>query len=355
MRFELNDIEKKKFVSLFEQHEKNIDYMLYLRDTVWENNNINASIFKDKNNFEKRSLFIDELFKNKPCDSEFVKKAIRWDTNLIDINEYLHNPYIKVLNNLFFKEDGWELKQKTLKAYSLFPYEEEYHFGANSILKMSLGFFDQDYTYPTISLFDREWMSLNPFEIRTMQIPLQIAKGKVLTLGLGLGYFAFMADIKEDVKEVHIVEMDLELIKLFNKYLLPLFPHPEKIHIHKAEAIDFVSHLKDREYDFIFSDLWHDVSDGLPLYIKLKHHLDKFTFTKRMYWIEGSIVTFFRSLLIGLMSNEYYQNNNDIDSLQIILKNELENHVFTNSCDLDSLLSIKGLNNLILSNNFLYI
>ena len=74
-----------------------------------------------------------------------------------------------------------------------------------------------------------------------------------------------------------------------------------------------------------------------------------------MYWIEGSIVTFFRSLLIGLMSNEYYQNNNNLDSLQVILKNELENHVFTNSCDLDSLLSIKGLNNLILSNNIFYI
>ena len=91
MRFVLNDVEKKKFVSLFEQHEKNIDYMLYLRDMVFENSNISSSLFENKNVFEKRTLFIDELLKNKPCESEFVKKNIRWGTNLIDIDEYLHN------------------------------------------------------------------------------------------------------------------------------------------------------------------------------------------------------------------------------------------------------------------------
>ena len=352
MRFVLNDVEKKKFVSLFEQHEKNIDYMLYLRDMVFENSNISSSLFENKNVFEKRTLYIDELLKNKPCESEFVKKNIRWDTNLIDIDEYLHNPYLNALKNVSFEKDGWKFSSNTLKAYSLFPYEEEYHYGSNSSLKMSLGFFDQDYTYPTISLFDREWMSLNPFEIRTMQIPLQIAKGKVLTLGLGLGYFAFMADIKEDVKEVHIVEMDLELIKLFNEYLLPLFPHPEKIHIHKAEAIDFVSHIKDKEFDFIFSDLWHDVSDGLPLYLQLKRYLDSFRITKRMYWIEGSIVTYLRMLVIGVMKDEFYSHDNDYDEIQSIIKNNLQNYELHNSYELDALLSIKGLNNLILSNNF---
>ena len=48
MRFELNNIEKKKFVSLFEQHEKNIDYMLYLRDMVWNNSGINPSLLENK-------------------------------------------------------------------------------------------------------------------------------------------------------------------------------------------------------------------------------------------------------------------------------------------------------------------
>ena len=347
MHFELNDIDKQKVVSLFEQHEKNIDYMLYLRDLIWENNNIDVSLFFDKSKFEKRSLFIDELLKNKPCDSDFVKKNIRWDTNLIDRNEYLHNPYIKVIRDISFKENGWELKQKELKAYSLFPYEEEYHFGGNAILKMSLGFFDQDYYYPTISLYNREWMSLNPFEIRTMQIPLQIVKGKVLTLGLGLGYFAYMAHLKGDVKEVHIVEMDLELIKAFEKHILPLFPYKEKIHIHKADAFYYIESVKDKDYNFIFSDLWHDVSDGLPMYIKLKERFNSFKYTRCHYWIESALVTYLRMLVIGVMRDEFYNYQNDYSDLQKAIKEKLSRYYISNTSDLDSLFSIKGLNDLL--------
>ena len=344
MRFELDEKETKKLVSLFNQHENNIDYILYLRDIVWNNPGIKPYKFKDKNKFEKRSSFIDELLRKKPCDSDFISKAIRWDTNLIDIDEYLNNPYLKALNNLTFESGDWSLKQKTLKAYSLFPYEEEYHYGGNSILKMSLGFFDSDYTYPTISLCNNEWMSLNPFEIRTMQIPIQIARGKVLTLGLGLGYFAYMAHLKDDVKEVHIVEMDLELIKAFENYLLPIFPYKEKIHIHKADAFHFIETIKDKDYDFIFSDLWHDVSDGLPMYLKLKKRFDDFKITKRMYWIEGSIVTYLRSLVIGVMKDEYNHCENDYDDIQLTIKNNLRDYVLHNSYELDALLNIQGLN-----------
>ena len=347
MHFLLDEKETKKLVSLFAQHEKNIDYMLYLRDTIWQNNGVSPSLFKEKNAFEKRSLFVDELLKNKPTDSEFIKKSIRWDTNLIDIREYLHNPYYQALQNISFSSNGWSLEYKTMKAFSLFPHEEEYQYGDNMTLKMNLGFFDTDYIYPTISVEEQEWMSLNPFEIRTMETPILIAKGKVLTLGLGLGYFAYMAHLKEEVKEVHIVEMDVDLIKAFNEYLLPLFPHREKIHIHKAEAFYFIESIKDRDYDFIFADLWHDVSDGLPMYLKLKEKLNKFTFTKRMYWIESSIVTYLRTLIIGILKDEYYKQENKYDSLQLMLKNKLENYEIRDGHDIDALFCVQGLNKLL--------
>ena len=174
-------------------------------------------------------------------------------------------------------------------------------------------------------------------------MPIQIAKGKVLTLGLGLGYFAFMASLKEEVREVHIVEMDLDLIKAFEKYLLPLFPHKDKIHIHKADAFHFIESIKDRDYDFIFSDLWHDVSDGLPMYLKLKKYFDSFKATKRMYWIEGSIVTYLRSLVIGVMKDEYNRIENEYDEIQLTIKSNLKDYVLHNSYELDALLSIQGL------------
>ena len=353
MKYFLNEIERKKFVSLFDQHEKNIGYLHTLSSIVWQNNGFDLAIFQDKNTFEKRTIFADNLINKYQIQDGFANKSIRWDTNLIDIREYLVNPYIEALKNVSFDEADWKLSHIVMNAYTLFPYEEEYHFGGDAIIKMNLGFFDQDYSYPTISLCDNEWMSLNPFEIRTMQIPVQLAKGKVLTLGLGLGYFAYMAHLKEEVKEVHIVEMDIDLIKNFNKYLLPLFPHPEKIHIHKADAFFFNETIKDKYYDFIFSDLWHDVSDGLSMYLKLQKHFDGFKSTKCTYWIEGSIVTYLRTLVIGVLKDEFYHQDGDYSELQLFIKNKLENKSVSNTYDLDELLSIKGLKELMLNSNLL--
>ena len=348
MHFELNETENKKLLALFEQHEKNIDYLIYLRDLIWQEPQINSGLFANKNSFEIRMEYIRQVLENHKTDSSFISKNLPWDSQEVMLDTFTNNPYYQALKNISFEEDGWKLTTKKMKAYTLFPYDEQYHYGANSILKMSLGYFTKDYDYPTISLYNQEWMSLNPHEIRTMEMPIQVAKGKVLTLGLGLGYFAYMAHLKEEVKEVYIVEMDLELIKLFQKHLLPLFPYKEKIHIIKADALVFFNQINDRDYDFIFSDLWHDVSDGLPMYIELQGRFGKFTYTKRHYWIENSLITYLRLLLIGVIKDEYYKNKNEYDEIQTTIKNNLENVVLHNSYELDALLSIQGVKSSVL-------
>ena len=347
MIFKLNDAEKKKVEALFDQHEKNIDYLLYLQGLIWQSCS-ESSINKTMNDpYEKRDFLFESIEKEHPYPNEYVKKNMKWDTQLLRVNDFYNNPYLKALNNLSFSKDDWSLASKKLEAYSLFPYQEEYHFGGNYNLKMGLAFFDQDYNYPSLSLYDREWMSLNPFEIRTMETPIITARGKALVLGLGLGYFAYMIHLKEEVKKVYIVEMDVELIKLFNEFLLPLFPHPEKIHIIKADAFHFINSIKDRDYDFIFSDLWHDVGDGLSMYLKLKAKFNAFKYTQCSYWIESSLVTYLRMLAIGVMKDEYHANDNEYDEIQSRIKEKLSNSVVTSSYDLDDLLSIKGLNNLL--------
>ena len=348
MHFELNETENKKLLALFKQHEKNIDYLIYLRDLIWQEPQIDSGLFAKKNSFEVRMEYIRQVLENHKTDSSFISKNLPWDSREVMLDTFTNNPYYQALKNVSFEEDGWKLETKKMKAFTLFPYDEQYHYGANSILKMSLGYFTKDYDYPTISLYDQEWMSLNPHEIRTMEMPIQVAKGKVLTLGLGLGYFAYMAHIKEEVKEVYIVEMDLELIKLFQKHLLPLFPYKEKIHIIKADALVYINQINDRDYDFIFADLWHDVSDGLPMYIKLQERFSKFTYTKRHYWIENSLITYLRLLLIGVIKDEYYKNENEYDEIQTTIKNNLENVVLNNSYELDALLSIQGVKSSVL-------
>ena len=347
MRFSLSKSEEKKLLSLFNQHEINLDYLIYLRSiflhqpVLLDDKQMNESDYETKKKpFEKLSCLY-------PYPNNYVKDNILWDTQILKADNYKVNPYFQVLNGLSFKEKGWTLKNAKRQAYTLCPYQEEYAFGSNYALKMGIGLFDKDYIYPSISLYDQEWMSLNQHEIRTMETPIALARGKVLTLGLGLGYFAFMASNKDEVNEVHIVEMDLELIQLFNKYLLPLFPHKEKIHIHKADAYHFINDIKDGDYDYIFSDLWQDVSDGLESYIKLKKVFVSFKRTTCAYWIEGSILSYLRLLVIGLMNDEYHQVESSYDDIQLYLKDKLTNYEITSSTDIDSLLCNKGLDKLL--------
>ena len=349
MIFDLNDIEKKKVVALFEQHEKNIDYLLYLQSLIWRKGLKNTVELESSDPYKKRDFLFENLEKEKPYPNEFVKKNMKWDTKLLRPEDFQANPYFKKLSSITFDRNDWSLSKKKLEAYSLFPYEEEYHYASNYLLKMSLAFFDKDYIYPSISLIGNEWMSLNPYEIRTMETPILTARGKVLTLGLGLGYFAYMVHLKDEVKEVHIVEMDKGLIDIFYENILPLFEHPEKIHIHKADAFRFIGTINDGDYDCIFSDLWHDASDGLPMYLKLKSRFNAFKRTQCLYWIEGALVTYLRTLVIGVMRDEYYQLDKDYNELQLLIKQKLKDYKIANSYDLDSLLNIKGLNLLLLN------
>ena len=350
MKFSLKDTEEKKLLSLFNQQEANLDYIFALIDLFKINKSPldkkTQERLADKSDYEKKEALFNKLETIYANKSDFVKKNIKWETVVLNADHFKNNPYLKVLNNLSFKEKGWMLSNEKKESYTLCPYDEEYAYGSNYSLKMALGMFSKDYIYPSLKLYDCEWMSLNQHEIRTMETPIALSKGKVLTLGLGLGYYAYMVSNKEEVKEVHVVEMDLELINLFNKYLLPLFPHKEKIHIHKADAFYFIESIKDKDYDFIFSDIWHNVSDGVLSYLKLKKKFNSFKYSKCTYWIEDSILSYLRLLVIGVIKDEYYSHENEYDDLQKYIKERLRDYEFKNSDDIDSLLCLKGLNNL---------
>ena len=346
MVFSLDSNEEKKLISLFKQHEINLDYLIYLRSIFIDRPVLFDGNRNKESDYDIKKKLFEKLNQLYPYPNDFVRDNILWDTQIIKVDDYKANSYFKALNGLSFKEQGWSLTNVKRSAYTLCPYQEEYAFGSNYALKMGIATFDKDYIYPSIRLYDQEWMSLNQHEIRTMETPIALARGKVLTLGLGLGYFAFMASNKDEVREVHIVEMDLELIKLFNKYLLPFFPHKEKIHIHKADAYHFINDIKDGEYNYIFSDLWQDVGDGVVSYLKLKKVFGKFTRTTCAYWIEGSIIAYLRLLVIGVMKDEYYQIDNDYDELQTFIKDKLSDYQISSSRDLDSLLCNQGLDRL---------
>lgn len=131
-------------------------------------------------------------------------------------------------------------------------------------------------------------MTVTPNEINTIQPAVQQTRGKVLTYGLGLGYYAFHALRRPDVSSVTVVEKNPQVIDVFQRLLLPYFPRQEALHIIEADAFDYAQNFMPQEdYDTVFTDLWRDVADGLPLYQRMKAlECPGPTF---LYWIERTL------------------------------------------------------------------
>ena len=69
------------------------------------------------------------------------------------------------------------------------------------------------------------------------------------------------------------------------------------------DAFDFAKNeMKKSHFDTAFVDLWHDVSDGLDLYLKMKKH-EEYSTAKFRYWIEKSILSHMRwQVFEGILS-----------------------------------------------------
>ena len=152
-----------------------------------------------------------------------------------------------------------------------------------------LGYFDEDVSFPAIYEGNMPWVSACPSEINSMSGSLSEVSGKVLVLGLGLGYYPFIASQKSNVREITIVEINSGIIDIFTRYVLPQFPMKQKIKIVCADAIKYMASVKKGEYDYCFADIWEGAEDGADRYIAIKKYEAQLHGTKFSYWIEDEI------------------------------------------------------------------
>ena len=225
-----------------------------------------------------RSLLLDYL----EIDSPSLKNYFTSNLCLLDTLEYLNNPYYKNINFLNVKNNKWEFKISKYEPYELFV-KDDFIF-ENDMVLPSLGYFNKPFYYPSVYENNRLWMSVTPNEINTMKKPIEEACGNVCTIGLGLGYYTYMVSLKENVKSVTVVERDKEVIELFKKYILPQIEFKDKIKIIESDCFSFLDKM-DTNYDYLFIDIWHDVSDGIMLYKKILPYEKKYPNTKFRYWI----------------------------------------------------------------------
>ncbi|WP_410771548.1 hypothetical protein [Fontibacillus sp. BL9] len=210
----------------------------------------------------------------------------------LEANEYYDNPYYKNIKIPTIKIGNAELKYENYKPFEGFVCDDIVQTQEGRQIPQ-IGFFETEFRFPAILENGRIWMTITPNEIETMKEAVDQAFGNVLTFGLGLGYYAYMASEKDEVESVTVVELNEDVINLFSRYILPQFKNAHKIKIIQADAFEYArTQMPKEKCDFVFTDLWHDVSDGIDMYLKMKevekHHLDK-VFS---YWIEKSILCY---------------------------------------------------------------
>lgn len=221
-----------------------------------------------------------------------------------DPSVYENDAYCQAVTFPAAKRGKWETKTMIYTPYEPFVCGHPTFTGDLCEIP-ELGYFDRKFAFPAILENGVEWMTVTPNEIETMREPIANSHGRVLTLGLGLGYFAFHAIQKGEVQHLTVVERDRDVIALFRSVLLPQFPNAEKLEIVQADAFDFLKDPKTLlQYDSVFADLWHDPSDGLDLYIRLRKIETKVKADKIDYWIEPTILSTLRDMVYDRITDK---------------------------------------------------
>ncbi len=219
--------------------------------------------------------------------------SISNECRVFDVEEFMNNPYFKNIDFHEKHQGDYELLYHEFMPYEVNIYSPPKRMPKIHIDIPRISCFTQTLKYPAIGQTSTKstWMSVSPNEVYTMADAISNARGKVLTLGCGMGYFAYMASLKNEVESVTIVEIEQDIIDLFEKHILPQFQHKDKITIIKADAVEYMQTLPDGKFDYCFADIWIGIEDLAP-YFSIKEIGRKLRKTKIDYWIEESFAIY---------------------------------------------------------------
>ena len=347
-------------INMYEQNINSTDIINTYLENIDEEININKLMNKYKAK-EETALYLNMLNLLSVDKNDRYLNSLEKDNKINKIKklykkDYINNPYLKNINISDIKSANWSFYNNKYNPYELFLFDEikvdenNYYAEINT-----LAYFDELFSYLSIIQDDVIWMLISPHEISTMEKAIKEVKGKVLVYGLGLGYFPYMISLKDDVKEITIIEQDKKAIDLFNKHILNQFENKDKIKIVNDDAFTYSkNNLASLDYNYAFFDIYHNVDDGLPYYKEMLS-LEKYNKNiEFIYWIEKSLICALRRALIILLEEEYndssdnnYKNSKDeFDKLINELHFKLKDYSINNVNDIKTLLKDENIKNL---------
>ena len=327
MLIKLNTVELSKCQKLLETKEANISaaeiYIDYLTNHALDITKNDMNLLCKKYSVEE-AFFKAFLKKLKIQENDIEFNAINEVCNINNIkllndDEFLSDEFYRQISLKTDTSKDWIFTNLEYRPYEGFVYDEIEVDNSLYQEHTPIGFFNTSFPYLAVIQGEDIWMSIIPHEINTMRDPIKEAQGNVLVLGLGLGYYAFHVSNKSNVKKVTIVEKDETVIDMFIKHILPLFPNKNKIEIICDDAIKFVSHQFN--FNYVFSDIWHNVGDGLNLYLQIKAKEKINPQAKFSYWIERQMLCMLRRQVLTVYS-EQLDGSSEEDYLKAIDDND---------------------------------
>ena len=266
------------------------------------------------------SALLSQIFSLDFDDSEDRRIIIDYLTpsiRLLDAKKYENNPYYKNIRLENFSDGSWEIRWEEYAPYQAVICHDMI-LGDDFKEIPPLGFFPEGFRFPAILEGGNEWMTLTPVDLDTCEEAIEAARGRVVTFGLGLGYYAYMASQKEDVESVTVVELSEEVIDLFKKHILPQFPNAHKINIVNCDAFEYAEKVMPNEkFDVAFVDTWRDAGDGAPMYKKMKALEALSQGTRFLYWVEGFLRSRVRAEIVCDYIDAYEKGCLDFDYKEI--------------------------------------
>lgn len=243
----------------------------------------------------------------------------------IESSEYYDNPYVKNIKLDVVSDKHF--------SYKLVTIDKGYLFNSDAIINdkdrelkdyMKLRALKEDIKAIFLYQDEKEWMMSVPSEFITNDPYAKKANGKVITFGLGIGYFVYMCLLNKEVESITVIEKEAEVINIFNK-IKDQFPNIAKIRIIHGDAFDYFKEDYLKDFDYIYVDIYKSSDDGRYLIEKLLEQylppLDKCDF-----WIENSCLSIIKTLIYLYYDENVYHRHNKVYKEYLPLFNKVRNY-----------------------------
>lgn len=229
---------------------------------------------------------------------EFQKPVKEWPSLFLSTQAFLETPYQKNITFDDIADERVKLEKITIPSNQLFNVDSiQYDPKKELDDSMVLRALDEEYQATVLSIDDDVWMLDIYSEANTIDPYAKKAAGKVITFGLGIGYFVYMALLNEKVDSITVIENDPRVIEVFKRHILPQFPCNDKVTIVLGDALDYFNESTLVAYDYCFVDVYQSSDDGLIMMERLlENYLPEYHSTD--FWIEQSCLEIFNALLV---------------------------------------------------------